>query len=50
MPGIQVDNEIQVNNRPSEVFKVYICFKTNKVWMVNLRNGKVIVPNGIEMI
>ena len=49
MPGIQVDNEVQMENRPSEVYKVYICFKTNRVWMVNLKDGKVVVPNGIRM-
>ena len=49
MPGIQVDNEVQMEYRPSEVYEVYICFKTNRVWMVNLKDGKVVVPNGIRM-
>ena len=49
MPGIQADNEVQMENRPSEVYKVYICLKTNKVWMVNLKDGRVVVPNGIRM-
>ena len=50
MPGEQGNIEVQVGNRPSEVFKVFICNKTNKVWMVNLKNGLVIVPNGISWI
>ncbi len=36
-------------NRPAEVFKIYLDFAESKVYMVNLATGEYIVPGGIDM-
>ena len=43
------DENQEPDNRPAEVYKIFLDFKQAKVYMVNLSTGEYVVPGGIDM-